>query len=222
MEARFQSTIQGDLLTKDALFKFARAFFGVESRGKGTYLEFGVLNGGGIVAAYGSLRGYLSKFYGFDTFQGLPKLDPIDQRGLELMPIFCAGNFKSMPRETVLSSIIANANGLKDEDVVLVEGLFEKTLPSFDKDLIRKDGPVLMINVDCDLYSSSKDVFNFIDDLVEDGTWLLLDDYWCYRGSPKFGQRRAFDEWMKESKRVGATEYSSYNGFCKAFILHIK
>lgn len=222
MESRFLSTIHGDLLTRDALLKFARTFFATESMKKGTYLEFGVLNGRGIIEAYGNLRGKLSKIYGFDNFQGLPKLSPIDERGLDLMPMFHEGNFKSLSREAVLSSIIANTSGLSRENVVLVEGSFDEILPSFEKDIIRNDGPVLVVNVDCDLYSSSKDVFNFIDDLVEDGTWLLLDDYWHYRGSPEFGQRRAFEEWMKESKRVGATEYSSYNGFCKAFILHIK
>jgi hypothetical protein len=51
---------------------------------------------------------------------------------------------------------------------------------------------------------------------------LLLDDYWAYRGSPMHGQRRAFDEWMATSSRIGATEYASYGGFCKAFILHEK
>lgn len=52
--------------------------------------------------------------------------------------------------------------------------------------------------VDCDIYSSAVEVFAFITDIVKSGIWLLVDDYWCYRGGdPKLGVRRG-------ARRVGA------------------
>jgi O-methyltransferase len=76
--------------------------------------------------------------------------------------------------------------------------------------------------VDCDLYSSSKEVFEFIEPLAITGTWLLLDDYWLYRGHPDHGQRKAFDEWMRSSKRLGYSDYANFNGYGKAVILYEK
>ncbi len=190
--------------------------------GKGYYLEFGVLNGASMIESYGVLRGHLSHLIGFDTFAGLPELSAEDVSSLELMPSFHTGNFRSMPMEAVRQSIVANTSGLNEEDITLVKGNFSETLPGFDVGSLQKWGPCLAVNVDCDLYSSSVDVFRFIDGIVTTGTWLLLDDYWCYRGSPNHGQRRAFEEWMRSSKRVGATEYTNYNGLSKAFIVHEK
>jgi hypothetical protein len=188
----------------------------------GYFLEFGVLNGQGLVEVHAQLRGLLTHIYGFDTFVGLPTLDQNDTAALNLMPSFRTGNFASMGRERVHDFVIGATSRMSADTLTLVEGAFSATLPVFDKATFVDKGPCLLVNVDCDLYSSSRDVFAFLDDVVTTGTWLLLDDYWHYRGTPKHGQRRAFDEWMATSKRVGTTMYSNYNGFCQAHICYEK
>ena len=222
MEPRYFTTIDGDVLSRANLLRFIRAFFQSSGVREGYYLEFGVLNGHSLVETYALLRGMLTHLYGFDTFAGLPELSSADEAALGLMPQFHAGNFKSMPAGAVRDFVIASTSGLGPDGISLIEGPFERTLPAFEKSTLRGKGQCLVAHVDCDLYSSSADVFRFLDGIVETGTWLLLDDYWTYRGSPKHGQRRAFEEWMATSTRVGASEYSSYNGFCKAFILYEK
>lgn len=222
MEPRFHSTVSGGLTSRVSLLQFMRAFMYSSNIPEGYIMEFGVLNGGSLIETYNILRGRLTHMYGFDSFEGLPELSEQDQLSLELMPIFHQGNFKSGSVDFVEKNIIASTGGLTKESVSLVEGFYNKTLPTFDKSQLSDKGPCLMAHVDCDLYSSSCDVFQFLDGIVETGTWLLLDDYWCYKGSPKHGQRKAFEEWMASSTRVGATEYCSYNGFSKAFLIHLK
>lgn len=222
LEPRFVASIDGGLLSKANLLAFIRAFFQTAQVERGYYLEFGVFNGQSIIETYGVLRGIMTHVYGFDSFSGLPDLSEQDAASLALTPSFAPGNFKSLPMTAVRDYILASTTRLAPDHLVLTEGFYDQTLPAFDKAVLRDKGPCLIAHVDCDLYSSSRDAFAFLDDVVTDGTWILLDDYWTYRGSPKHGQRRAFEEWLSTSKRVGATEYASYNGFCRAFVAYEK
>ena len=222
LEPRFALQINGGMLTKASLLQFIRAFLQGNQMEQGYYLEFGVFNGQSIIETYGILRGTISRIFGFDSFEGLPALSEIDQAGLELTPSFSKGNFKSLPIQTVKDLITASCTNLPPDSLVLTKGFYEQSLAKFDKKIFEGKGDCLVIHIDCDLYSSSKDVFDFIESVVVDGTWILLDDYWFYRGSPKHGQRRAFDEFLRNSKFVGATEYATYNGYSKAFIAYRK
>jgi len=222
MEPRFASAVDGNLLSRANLLQFVRAFARASDIGPGYYMEFGVLNGSSLIEAWGMLRGTLTHLYGFDSFAGLPIGSIDDKLAKDLMPAFEQGNFRSMSRDRVEESILAATSNLDSDMLTLWEGFFGESLSSFDLTQLEDKGPCLVAHVDCDLYSSSAAVFNFLDGIVSTGTWLLLDDYWCFRGSPTHGQRRAFEEWMATSSRIGATEYGSYGGFCKAYILHEK
>jgi O-methyltransferase len=222
LEPRFASSVDGGLLSRANLLQFMRAFFRASDVERGYYLEFGVLNGQSLIETYGILRGLLTHLYGFDSFTGLPKLSDTDQVSLSLMPSFSEGNFKSLSRGAIVDYVLAATSGLSSNQLTLVEGVYADTLSVFDTAQFADKGPCLVAHVDCDLYSSSRDVFAFLDGIVTTGTWLLLDDYWHYHGSPRHGQRRAFEEWMGASKRIGATEYSNYNGFCRAYVLYEK
>jgi O-methyltransferase len=51
--------------------------------------------------------------------------------------------------------------------------------------------------LDADLYSSTVPVLNFITPLVQDGTVLVFDDWFSFRGSPFKGVQKAFYEWVE-------------------------
>jgi len=221
MEASYYPTLAGDILSRANLYRWMREFFRASSIKPGYYLEFGVLNGEAMLDAYRMLRGHITHFYGFDSFSGLPNLTSADDSALGLMPNFKAGNFQSMSRDDVYRAILSQG-GIKPEQLTLTEGYFSDSLKTFDTSRFADQGDCMLCYVDCDLYSSSMDVFQFIDPLIKTGTWIVLDDYWCYRGHPKQGQRRAFDEWIADSKRVGATEYGNFKGWGKAFIAYEK
>lgn len=221
MEANYVAGVSGDLFSRVNILKFVRTFLRDSGMPSGYYLEFGVLNGDSMVEAWRMLRGQVTHFVGFDSFAGLPELSSADQSGQELMSSFHAGNFASMRQDEVRRTILARSR-MKTEELVLVGGNFSESFKAFDRSGLGKLGQLLVVYVDCDLYSSSAEVFEFIEPLVGTGTWLFLDDYWCYRGHPGFGQRRAFDEWMARSSRVGATDYCNFGGWGKCFILHEK
>lgn len=221
MEPSFYPTLHGDIVSRVNLYKWVREFFRASSFKPGYYLEFGVLNGEATLDAYRMLRGYLTHMYGFDSFCGLPNLSDQDKAGLDLMPTFHASNFQSSTIDAVYETIIAQS-GMKRDMLTLTEGFFSDSLPKFDIQAFSGKGDCLICYVDCDLYSSSWDVFHFIEPLVTTGTWLLLDDYWCYRGSPNHGQRKAFEEWISQSNIIGATEYCNFKGWGKAFIIYEK
>ena len=215
----FHPSLSGDLLSKTNLFKWIREFIRECGGEKGYYMEFGVLNGEGIINAYRQIRPYLSHVYGFDSFAGFPDLEPDDSEALDLHPGFDAGAYKGMSLEMVAKNIVSNSR-MPEEKLSLVKGNFDQSLPSFDKNILQDKGSPVCIYIDCDLYSSTKYVLDFIRDLVVDGTWILLDDYWCYRGSPKHGQRKAFEEWLNSNKVVGATPYCNFCGWGRAYIAY--
>jgi len=221
-EPSYTSTLNGDILSRANLFKWIREFIRVNSLQKnGYYMEFGILNGEGMIQAYRILRGMINHFFGFDSFSGLPRLSNVDKKGENLTPIFYEGNFCGGTKEEVEKNII-KSTGIPDDQLTITPGYFTESLKQFDHQTLKNKGDLLVCYVDCDLYSSSKDVFVFIEPLVTTGTWLILDDYWLYRGHPQYGQRKAFEEWINNSDRIGYSDYGNFYGYGKAVILYEK
>jgi len=183
-------------------------------------MEFDVLNGESIIDAIRQLRwGGLKKVYGFDSFGGLPKHNNNDSESSELAPSFFEGNYKGLSCQEVQRSVMLSSR-IPQEDLILTPGFFNESLPKFNKDSLAEAGFPLVFYIDCDLYSSTVDVLDFITSLVEDGTWILADDFWCYRGSPKHGQRRAIQEWVDKNPNISLSPYASFRGFGRAFIVN--
>jgi hypothetical protein len=211
--------ISGDILSKTNLFRLIREFARYSGIDDGYYMEFGIMNGESAISAYRQLRGIVKDIYGFDTFSGHPSQSDEDKSVAEYAPYFFEGNYKSVDKEVVYRYILG-ATMMPENDLHLIQGKFSDSLPKFDKAQLKDKGFPVCVFVDCDLYSSSKDVFNFITDIVRTGTWLLVDDYWCYRGDPKAGVRRAFDEWVRDNGRVGVSLYDNFNAYSRAYIVH--
>ena len=219
--ASYYPQISGDLVSRVNLFMWVREFLRNCDFEKGYYMEFGVLNGESIIDAYRQLRGHLTHVYGFDSFLGLPVLTDDDEIAGEKMPAYREGNFQSLDKVSVAKVIQSNCR-IPEDKLTLIEGFFEDSLPAFDAQLLNDKGPLLCCYIDCNLFSSTKIVLDFIEDKVVEGSWLFFDDYWCNRGSPKLGQRRAISEWLANSSRVGLSDYGNFRGFGKAFIVYEK
>jgi len=120
-----------------------------------TYLEFGVSGGDSFRWWVSNNRNPKSKFYGFDTFTGLPE----DWGG------FNAGAMSTdsqVPR-------------LNDKRVKFIKGLFQETLPHFVK-TTRMQGRKV-IHLDADLYSSTLYVLTTIAPLLGPGDILFFDEF---------------------------------------------
>lgn len=125
---------------------------------RGWILEFGVATG----RTLNQFAHWLpNKFvFGFDGFEGLPE----DWTSRMRRGFFA--------RDT-LPKVRNNCQ--------LVVGWFDQTLPDFKKNKI-KNGPIALLHVDCDLYSSTVTILNSLKDNIVPGTVIIFDEYINYPG----------------------------------------
>ena len=165
-------------------FLFYKKIEGLE----GDYLEFGVYEGTSIKAAatyWKKIGTSPMKFYGFDSFQGM-KPEKNDEH-----PFYTSFDFSTDYK-------IIKKRFSKLREVVLVPGFFQKSLSKKPSDYGIKKAAIVMI--DCDLYSSSKYAFNFLRNLIQEGTILVIDDYFGYKGNKNKGVRKALDDFVRDRK----------------------
>ena len=141
---------------------------------KGLILEFGVYRGATINHIASLFPG--EQVFGFDSFEGLPEswLDGFPQNYFKV---------KSLPK--VLSN------------VSLIKGWFKDTLPKFASNLSHSD-VIKYIHIDCDLYSSTQTIFNFLGQYIAPGTIIVFDEYFNYPGW-KNDEFKAFHEFISTS-----------------------
>ncbi len=182
----------------------------------GDYLEFGVWKGRSFVKAY-HFKKYLKlkkpmRFYAFDSFQGLPEVKDSDQ----LSSGFKKGDY-TCDEETFRK--ILTKNGVDMNEVVIVPGWYTEVLNDTTKENISiKEAAIIF--VDCDLYESAVPVLDFITDLVTDGTIIIFDDWFCFKGDPNKGEQKAFKEWLARNPHITATQWQKVNWKTNSFILH--
>lgn len=109
--------------------------------------------------------------HGFDSFEGIPEPWHAHPAGM-----YTLGG--------ALPEVRAN--------VKLHKGWFNETLPGF---LAENPGPVSLLHIDCDLYSSTKYVFDTLADRIGVGTVIVFDEYWNY-ASWELHEHKAFQEFV--------------------------
>lgn len=173
----------------------------------GDYLEFGVYRGHTIHLAYGfseymakSVQGWLRaaeraalmrrmRFFGFDSFEGLP--EPV---GIDAGPIFQKGDFATSLDEVRRR---LRERGTDLSRVHLIPGFYDEVLtPSLRQTLALQAAAI--VHVDCDFYKSTKTVLDFVTPLLQDGTIIIFDDWFHYCGHPHRGEQKAFSEWREQ------------------------
>ncbi|MDK1374544.1 MULTISPECIES: TylF/MycF/NovP-related O-methyltransferase [unclassified Sinorhizobium] len=123
----------------------------------GVCLEFGVFKGASI--NYTGKKYSKRKFFGFDSFEGFPS----DGRSDWDQDFSVGGKLPEVP-----------------PNVTLVKGFFSDTLPGF---LAKLTDDVAVVNVDCDIYSSTKDVFDTLikHKRLRPGVTVAFDELINYR-----------------------------------------
>lgn len=116
----------------------------------GLVLEFGVRFGTSI-RQISALAG--QDVHGFDSFEGLPEAWHHEPRG-------------SYTTKGAIPEVPGN--------VTLHPGWFEDTVPGF---LEAHTGTVRFMNIDCDLYSSTKTVLDLLAERIVSGTVIVFDEY---------------------------------------------
>lgn len=147
----------------------------------GDIAEFGVASGASF-KAFVRLNGLLNKLrphqnakkqvFGFDVFSGLPEID--DGRDLpataDVRPRdMVQGGFSSQGTLPLLRQFVE-----ENENCRLYEGLFEDTLPRFLEE--NRHASFSLIHIDCDIYSSTRQVLDRLMTRVNVGGVILFDE----------------------------------------------
>ena len=151
-----QQNLKSAIVCKDQNEVFNFAVSNIEIAGMNA--EFGVKDGL-TLKALSQKKALKNKIiYGFDSFEGLPDhwLGTRVKKGR----LTRNGEIPKLPK-----------------NVEAVKGLFAESLPEFLSD---KKEPFAFIHVDCDIYQSTKDIFDNIANFVTKGTVIIFDEYFNY------------------------------------------
>ena len=167
---------------KDRIQLYRWALSHVEAN-RELFLEFGVYKGDSI-NCLAALHPNVT-WHGFDSFVGLPETWTLGAK---------AGAF----------SVEGEMPAIR-ENVRLIKGFFEDTLPDF---VAKRSGQKIgVLHVDCDLYSSTKTVLANVKDMLVPGSIIIFDELINYHGWEE-GEYKAFMEFVSEQNI--AFEYLGY------------
>jgi O-methyltransferase len=175
----------------------------------GYYFEFGCHRARTMRLAWDAFHSlYDWTFVAFDSFEGLPEMDPADS-----MPIWKKGDLKTS--ETDFVNLVTQ-HGMPRERLKTVKGFYNESLtPALRDELLPQKAAVVYI--DCDLYSSTVTALEFSKDFFKTGTILVFDDWFCFYGDPTKGERRAFAEFRERNPELAFEDYIQTNE-AKGFI----
>lgn len=163
-------------LTHDELLEYSFS----RMRKGGCILEFGVYKGNTInkFAKLVKRSKHETKLVGFDSFEGLPN----DWAGYIIT------------KETF--NLSGNLPKVHD-NVTLVPGFFDKTLPSFVANNQISLSNIGILHIDSDLYSSCKTILEELKEYINSGTFILFDEYFNF---PTWQEHefKAFQEFVEK------------------------
>jgi O-methyltransferase len=179
------------------------------------YCEFGVFKGYSFWKAQqaANARGIHCRFFGFDSFSGLPEIEQLDRTR--------HGEFRPGQYDCSLQQVVDNLNaagGIDWTRTFLVPGFYSDSLtPAFvEQHGLRRVGVAL---IDCDLYSSTVSVLNFLRGLIGDKTILVMDDWNCFDARDDRGQRRAMREFLDEERHLRLEPLLAYGSNSEVFLV---
>lgn len=228
MNQHIQSLIDFDI--RHSMFQRACRFVDYEMV-EGDIVEFGVYSGRSAAllshyheafkqTVHGQKNTPVRKVIGLDSFEGMPANDH---------PRFGTGTFKTnttwhpifAPGQLITPQIVEDeffpACGLPKP--IILKGFYNT--PEVKDSFNAACQKVAVAHIDCDLTESTYEALKLIEDKLQDGSILLFDDWFNYKGNSEKGEQKAFIEWItffkESSTRVIA--YHPYATFGMSFIV---
>jgi hypothetical protein len=162
---------------------------------KGDLVEAGVYKGGSAM-----LMGYAMKHYGmtnkvimFDTFAGMTKPSEKDYKLNSIKKPNTIQKWEEKQRDGYnewaygsYEEVKSNFEKTGYKKYQMVKGDILKTIPFKIKD-------IAILRLDTDWYESTKHSMNHLYPCLQDGGFLIVDDYYCWAGA-----KQAIDEYFNE------------------------
>ena len=120
------------------------------------YMEFGVWKGASMKMWVEMNTHPGSRFYGFDSFRGLPE------------------DWGAYPKGTC--DVAGKLPDISDSRLKFIAGWFQDTMPGFLAEFEPRDRP-LIVHIDADLYSSTLYCLSMLDRVMRPGTVLIFDEF---------------------------------------------
>ena len=177
------------------------------------YLEFGVYRGFTFwytqaLAADMGIRDL--RFFGFDSFFGLPRIEGPDIGGE-----FQEGAYTCARRDV---EMFLTTYGVDWDKTHLVEGWYDETLTRATRQRYQLRRCSLCV-IDCDLYSSARLVLEFLGPLVGEACVMLFDDWTSFENQETRGEQKAFTEFLQVNPKFSAEPFIEFGGHGKGFIV---
>jgi O-methyltransferase len=182
---------------------------------EGSIVECGVWRGGSIMIAIATLNLLKSRdreIFLFDTFEGLPKPDPVldvdiwDNKGHDGWILEARSAESSNWAYASLDDVRSNVLGLgyPEKLIHFVKGMVERTIPE------HSPNKIALLRLDTDWHSSTKHVLENLYPALVPGGVLIMDDYGHFMGA-----RKAADDYFNDRgirMLLNRTDYSGRIG----------
>ena len=171
----------------------------------GHYFEFGCYDGdtlldffNALVLKYGDQLPEYWRIFAFDSFEGLP-----DTELQEDLHLFAGkGSYKSKGPSFVKQRMLDA--GCDSNRITLIPGFYEESLTEKLRNKLLNEGVFAsFVNIDCDYYSSTMTVLNWIEPLLVDGSIVYFDDIYFYNCNPNKGELRAISDFNESRSKSG-------------------
>lgn len=178
----------------------------------GNYLEFGSYGGMTFRLAhkYIKLHNLDMHLYAFDSFQGLPK-----PQGVDAHPQWMEGAMEQSIEDFI--DVLRSAS-INELEYTIIPGFYSETLNKVTLTELNIKSAAL-VYIDCDLYESTVPVLDFILPILQTGTILAFDDFYCNNGDPDRGEQLALIEFIQSNSDIELIDYLNIGWHGKSFII---
>jgi hypothetical protein len=156
----------------------------------GDYVEFGSTGGNTLRLAHEVLSQtpVPRHMWAFDSFEGLPEATgPLDEHPA-FAPGYSGGGLQAFHD-------LCERNGVPRTAYTAVQGFYEDSLAAIGDGAPRD---IALAYVDCNLYSSTVTVLDFLAPRLKHGMIVAFDDYFCWSSTNVSGERAALGEFLAD------------------------
>lgn len=205
---------------RDSEYQDRRAFFYKVFRAlsfngiDGDYAEFGCWTGKTFHMAYRESRRFekTCHLWAFDSFCGLPPQSlPEDQH-----PMWIEGHMNISIDEF---TEVCRRNGIPTSEYSIVPGFYADTIGGLGPPPARLPQNICLAYIDCDLYTSTRSVMDFLCTRMKHGMVLALDDYYNWSANATAGERQALLDVMASQHRFRLLPYIQFGWHGMSFVV---